>query len=932
MANETNSKDKAEQYMAELEALDKGGAVAQEEVKTQGDAKKSEKAPKAPKAPKALKPPKAPKPGVRRPNRETRTEQRQEVVDFFKSLIAPLIFCAVLAIGLIYIINFVNPETEVEPVIPYGYDGEEDPEPLVMESDDLIFTMDQLTTHFTVEQKSTGKVWSSYIENAAQDTRAIPNEKGMMQSNLVISYGITTGLETVYDSKTYSVDKSVYELEKGDDGSIKVKYSLGNIEREYIMPTVITVAKMDTFREKMEKKDADSVKDIYKAYDIKKLRSSDDKDALLASYPILETEPVYILRDNVKGSRKVKMEEALAAAGYTYEDYQADKELDKSTATVDQNVFNVEMDFRLEGNDLVVEIPFDSIEYNPSTPLYRIYPLPYFGAGSQEDEGFMFVPEGGGAIINYNNGKTAQSDYYANVYGWDMDIRRDYVIHNTRAYFGVFGQACGDSSYICMMENGASYGAVRAFVSGRSNDWNYVDAEYTICPREQFNISAIASSDVFAYLPQLPAGEKIVQRYRFIDQNDYVSMAKTYGDYLRDEYGDYLKVENESQAPVAVELVGAVDKVQQVLGIPMSRPLKLTTFKDADGIIEDLNSENIGDLSVKLTGWCNGGVSQKLLKKVKLVKKLGSSKDLQNLSNHAQEMGVDLYLDGITQYEHNSNILDGFNSFRDAARLLTKERAELYKYSHVTYAAREGFKSYYLLHTDLARKMAANLVKTTDKYSTGVSFQDIGMDLSSDFYRKKTYSRENVLGQDQELLKGLDESGKKIMINMGNDYAVPYADLVVDMELKGSGYTVLDAEIPFYQMALHGAVDYTGESINICGNDQEEILTCAEYGAGLYFTLMKESAFALQKTLYPEYYACEYDTWRDRLVDICTRYNAELGHTFGQRMTGHEVLNEYVRCTSYEDGTKVYVNYSFADEYKAEDGTVVPVRDYVVVR
>jgi len=67
------------------------------------------------------------------------------------------------------------------------------------------------------------------------------------------------------------------------------------------------------------------------------------------------------------------------------------------------------------------------------------------------------------------------------------------------------------------------------------------------------------------------------------------------------------------------------------------------------------------------------------------------------------------------------------------------------------------------------------------------------------------------------------------------------------------------------------------------------------------------------------------------MIEICQRYNRELGHTFDQEMTDHEILNDYVRSTTYADGTTVYVNYSFADEYTAEDGTVVPVRDYVVV-
>ena len=170
------------------------------------------------------------------------------------------------------------------------------------------------------------------------------------------------------------------------------------------------------------------------------------------------------------------------------------------------------------------------------------------------------------------------------------------------------------------------------------------------------------------------------------------------------------------------------------------------------------------------------------------------------------------------------------------------------------------------------------------------------------------------------------------MINMGNDYAVPYVDMVTNMDLRGSEYTIIDKNVPFYQIAVHGYIDYTGESINICGDDQEQLLRSAEYGAGLSFTLMSESSFVLQKTLYSEYYGCEYGAWKDRMTEMAKRYNNELGHCFNQEMTDHEVLNDYVRSTTYADGTKVYVNYSFTEEYTAEDGTTVPVRDYVVVR
>ena len=87
----------------------------------------------------------------------------------------------------------------------------------------------------------------------------------------------------------------------------------------------------------------------------------------------------------------------------------------------------------------------------------------------------------------------------------------------------------------------------------------------------------------------------------------------------------------------------------------------------------------------------------------------------------------------------------------------------------------------------------------------------------------------------------------------------------------------------------------------------------------------------LQKTLYTEYFGADYSAWHDRMVDIYTRYNNELGHTFNQRMVDHELMTELLSCTTYEDGTKVYVNYSY-DDYVTKDGAKVPARDYLVVR
>lgn len=857
---------------------------------------------------------------------ERQIERRKAITDGLKSLIFPVIMCAVIFAGIYIIINYQNSGDEEEIIEPRAYSGEE--KEVVIENDALKLTMDAETTQFELLVKSSGKVWRSNPENAADDSAALAEEKAKLQSTLVMSYNTETGLETTYDSYSYSVKNGIYEIESGDD-YITVKYSLGEVQKEFTIPPVCTEEDFEKWVGNMSKEDLNLCEQYYKKYDINNLKKKDNKEELLANYPIIADEIIYVLRDTTKDNVKKTMQGCFEEAGYTYEDYLEDKALDQSSTTNDKPIFNVTMTYRLDGDDLLVEIPLNELEYKSDYPIYTISPLPYFGAGDKTQEGYMLVPEGGGALINFNNGKTSQNSYYANVYGWDMCISRDAVVHNTRASFEVFGISDTTDSFICMLEGGKSYAAVNADIAGKTNSYNYVNSIYSICQREQYDVGDIANSEIYKYIDELP-DETLSQRYSFVDSGSYVDMAKDYAGLLQNKYGSYLTLNDDESTPVSVEIVGAVDKVKQILGVPVSRPLKLTTYSEAEEMVTELHDEGMDNLSVKLTGWCNGGVSQKLLKSVRTISALGSKSDLQSLADTSKELGVDLYLNGVTQYEYQSNIFNGFFSYRDAAKFISKERAELYQYSAVTYAAREGADTYYLLHTELAGQMADNLVDTCSSYGTGVSFEDDGKDLSADYYKKNTYSRESVLKLQEERFKKISDSGQNIMINMGNDYAVPYANMVTNMDLRGNDYTILDECIPFYQLAIHGYVDYTSDPINISGNDEEIILNCAEYGAGLNFTLMKESSFALQKTLYSEYYGSDYSAWHDRMMEIYNRYNSELGHTFNQEMTDHKNITDTLSCTTYADGTKVYVNYDYADA--ESDGVTVPARDYLVIK
>ena len=76
----------------------------------------------------------------------------------------------------------------------------------------------------------------------------------------------------------------------------------------------------------------------------------------------------------------------------------------------------------------------------------------------------------------------------------------------------------------------------------------------------------------------------------------------------------------------------------------------------------------------------------------------------------------------------------------------------------------------------------------------------------------------------------------------------------------------------------------------------------------------------------------EYAVVQDDFNNRASTWNqGDLFKVFGQEMTDHEYVAKDVTCTTYEDGTKVYVNYGY-DDFTAPDGTAVPARDYSVTR
>ena len=796
----------------------------------------------------------------------------------------------------------------------------------VLENDELLFTMDGSTTQFTLENKRTGYVWRSNPENADSDPIALSAEKSKMKSTMLLTYATSEGATTVFDNYTYSIANGVYDIEAGD-GEIRVNYVVGKISKVFIVPDAITRTRMERFTDGMSKRETGTVLDMYQLYDPANSKDAAKIAELVETYPDMAEEAVYVIRNNQKDNKKSKVEALLAAHGYDGEEYAYDQSRIAGESALSGAVFNVTLTYRLEGGDLVLGIPYEDIRYTASYPIISVTPLPYFGAADADQEGYAMVPEGGGSIIRYNNGKNAQTAYYSNLYGWDYGSARTVLINETRSSFPVYAMTGGDEAFICLLEDGASLAGINADVSGRNNSFNTANVTYTVLHNDQYDVSAKTTQRIYMFERNLP-DITVTQRYRFVDSANYVDLASAYGDYLVSE--GRLTAAGQEDVPVVISLIGAIEKTVKRGGIPVTASVALTDFSEARAIVEELNGAGLDNLAIRYEGWANGGVSQRVFSRVKVENVLGGKAGLSGFVKAAQDAGNAVYLDGMSMFTYRSGVFQGFNYFADAAKHTTRDRVKLYSFSPIFFTQEKWRDSFYLAKPGYVGRMAENFAAAAAELGANVSYRDMGYLLAGDYDAEDITTREESIARQREIMAAAADRGCKVMIRSGNDYALSGADIVSDMDLFGNGYSIVDEDIPFYQIALHGRANYASEPLNMAGDWETALLRSAEYGSGLSYAFMAEDADVLVDTYYTQYTGASWDAVKDSAVAVLTKYRQDMRGLNDKRITDHAYLTDSVTRTVYEDGTQVYVNFSYED-YRAGN-TRVPARSYLVVR
>ena len=122
--------------------------------------------------------------------------------------------------------------------------------------------------------------------------------------------------------------------------------------------------------------------------------------------------------------------------------------------------FRIPLEYKLLKDRLVVSVNPSEITYNDNGYyLVDVDVLPYFGAAGTEDNGYIFVPDGSGALIDLNNQKTNVTAYTANVFGDDltknfMNDKLSEADASLSVKLPVFGLKKDDSAFLAVITDG----------------------------------------------------------------------------------------------------------------------------------------------------------------------------------------------------------------------------------------------------------------------------------------------------------------------------------------------------------------------------------------------------------------------------------------------------------------------------------------------
>jgi hypothetical protein len=574
------------------------------------------------------------------------------------------------------------------------------------------------------------------------------------------------------------------------------------------------------------------------------------------------------------------------------------------------------------------------IEENPSSSSGMLTStlafMTTFGAADQDTDGYYVIPDGSGAIINFNNQKTGYKVYTGTVYGADITPVSQTKAYTTQnVYLNMYGIVEGDSGLVVVADKGDTAASINAYVAGENNtDYNSCYFSFETRTSDEYLMGGDSNPLKVFEKHGILVPEIEVRYYPVSSEDggdiDYIDIADTYRDYLVNDCGvtQSPKINDNS---LYVNFYGATLKKESILGIPVTVKKQVTGFADAQEILEELNGLGVNSMNVNYMDWTTTDISEKITDSASAASVLGGNSKFKKLMSYAESNNITIYPDADNLTFKSGN---GYMTITNTAIRVSNSYSRQIVYDLAHGVENKYYSSLSLFSPASYDKAFSKLISSYSKKSIGaISLGSMANTIYGD-YGKKAVSREIAKGYIQEIYSNAKSTVGSVLADGGNAYVLPYVDAVKNIPLSSSKYDLFDEEIPFYQIVLHGLIPYSTTAVNGDPDVCTLVLQAIASGSNFGFDLIAEEASELKDTKYDCYYYAYYENWVDDAAGCYKLGNDILSEVSGQKIVEYNISEDGNEITTvYEDNTTTVVN--FANKTVKLNGTTYKLSDYL---
>ena len=299
----------------------------------------------------------------------------------------------------------------------------------------------------------------------------------------------------------------------------------------------------------------------------------------------------------------------------------------------------------LDGNSILYEVPAQPTEEYEEFRFATVFFMPFLGTVEEDAiPGYMFVPDGPGALIRFRPATRYVANFSKRVFGNDygvdptfelntLDSTRpdDYIVQEPQILMPVFGIVHGvnEHAFLAVIENGEVHATIQANVAGTGLDYNWATARFDY-RRMFFQPTNRGGRGIHALQPDMETLTPAV-RYHFLSGDDanYAGMARLYRSILL-EQGVLEEATAESgDIPLRLSLIGADFRS----GFIRNSTTAFTTAEQAKDILTTFNDQGIRNISLVYHGWQRGGLNGASHSQTSFLRSLGTASNFNAFKN-----------------------------------------------------------------------------------------------------------------------------------------------------------------------------------------------------------------------------------------------------------------------------------------------------------